>query len=171
MKDMLQHAYRHGYAVGAFDLVSLNFLEGIMTAAEQARAPVILSLAESHFEYFDFVLVMPAVEAAARRASVPVAIHLDHGACIESAVHAINLGCNGVMMDASHQPLPENIITSREIVAMARGCGVPVEGEDAGRHPGKAAYTTVAEARAYVEKNRGGFSCGFHRYRPWAHEG
>lgn len=54
MKDMLQHAYRHGYAVGAFDLVSLDFLEGIMMAAEQARAPVILSLTESHFEYFDF---------------------------------------------------------------------------------------------------------------------
>ena len=162
MKDMLKHAYRHGYAVGAFDLVSLDFLEGIMMAAEQARAPVILSLAESHFEYFDFELVMPAVEAAARRASVPVAIHLDHGASIESAVRAINLGCNGVMVDASHQPLPENIATSREIVAMARGCGVPVEGElgyvpgvegeDAERHPGKVAYTTVAEARAYVEK-------------------
>ena len=65
MKDMLQHAYRHGYAVGAFDLVSLDFLEGIMAAAERVRAPVILSLAESHFEYFDFELVMPAVEAAA----------------------------------------------------------------------------------------------------------
>ena len=89
MKDMLQHAYSNGYAVGAFDLVSLNFLEGIMAAAEQARAPVILSLAESHFDYFDFELVMPAVEAAARRSAVPVAIHLDHGASVTSAVQAI----------------------------------------------------------------------------------
>jgi fructose-bisphosphate aldolase class II len=70
MKDMLQHAYRHDYAVGAFDLVSLDFLQGIMTAAEQARAPVILSLAESHFEYFDFELVMPAVETAAKWVSL-----------------------------------------------------------------------------------------------------
>ena len=107
MKDMLQHAYRHGYAVGAFDLVSLNFLEGIMAAAERARAPVILSLAESHFEYFDIELMMPAVEAAAKRASVPVAIHLDHGASLDSAMRAINLGCNGVMVDASHKPLQE----------------------------------------------------------------
>ena len=58
MRDMLQHAYRHGYAVGAFDLVSLGFLQGIMMAAEQARAPVVLSLAESHFDYFDFELVI-----------------------------------------------------------------------------------------------------------------
>ena len=64
MKDMLRHAHAHRYAVGAFDLVSLDFLEGILVAAERCRAPVILSLAESHFEYFDFELLMPAVEAA-----------------------------------------------------------------------------------------------------------
>jgi fructose-bisphosphate aldolase class II len=56
MKDMLQHAYQHGYAVGAFEVVSLDFLGGIMQAAEQARAPVILSIAESHEDFFDFDL-------------------------------------------------------------------------------------------------------------------
>ena len=129
MGDMLNHAYRNGYAVGAFDLVSLDFLEGIMTAAERCRAPVVLSLAESHFEYFDFELVMPAVEAAARRASVPVAIHLDHGASFESAVRGINLGCNGVMVDASLEPFDENVARTKKVVEMAHGCGVPVEGE------------------------------------------
>ena len=68
MRDMLYHAYHNGYAVGAFDLVSLDFLEGIMNAAERCRSPVILSLAESHFGYFDFELIMSAVETAARRA-------------------------------------------------------------------------------------------------------
>ena len=91
MADMLRHAYEKRYAVGAFDVVSLDFIEGVMAAAERQRAPVILSLAESHFEYFDFELLMPAVEAASRRASVPVAIHLDHGASRESAFQAINL--------------------------------------------------------------------------------
>ena len=162
MKDMLRHAYEHGYAVGAFDLVSLDFLGGIMAAAEQAHAPVILSLAESHFEYFDFELIMPAVEAAARRASVPVAIHLDHGANLESAVRAIRLGCNGVMVNASHEGLPENIAQTRTVVDMAHACGVPVEGElgyvagvegeDTERHPGEIAYTTVGEAKAYVKR-------------------
>ncbi len=162
MKDMLDHAYRHRYAVGAFDLVSLDFLDAIVQAAEQSRAPVILSLAESHFDYFDFELAMPAVEAAARRASVPVAIHLDHGHSLESAVRGINLGCNGVMVDASHYPLDENIARSRKVVDMAHGCGVPVEGElgyipgvegeDAERHPGEIRYTTVEEARRYVEE-------------------
>ena len=160
MRDMLRHAYDNGYAVGAFDLVSLDFLEAILTAAEEAEAPVILSLAESHFAYFDFQLAMAATEAAARRARVPVAIHLDHGASLASAVRAINLGCNGVMVDASHHPLEENIGLSRAVVDMAHGCGVPVEGElgyvpgvegeDAERHPGEVRYTTVDEARRYV---------------------
>jgi len=160
MKSMLEHAHAEGYAVGAFDLVSLDFLEGIIAGAEACRAPVILSLAESHFDYFDFELAMPAVVAAAERARVPVAIHLDHGASLESAVRGINLGCNGVMVDASHLPLEENIAVSARVVGMAHGCGVPVEGElgyvpgvegeDAERHPGEIAYTSVEDAVRYV---------------------
>ena len=162
MHDMLYHAYKNKYAVGAFDLVSLEFLEAIMDAAERSDSPVILSLAESHFDYFDFELIMPAVEAAARRASVPVAIHLDHGESFDSAVLGINLGCNGIMVDSSHYTLAENISRTRKVVEMAQACGVPVEGElgyvpgvegeDAERHPGEIAYTTVADAKGYVEK-------------------
>ena len=162
MKDMLIHAHENHYAVGAFDLVSLEFLGGILDAAEKTRAPVILSLAESHFDYFDFDTLMPAVEAAAKSVSVPVAIHLDHAESFGSAVHGINKGCTGVMVDASHDPLESNIALSRKVVEMAHGCGVPVEGElgyvpgvegeDAERHPGEVEYTTVADARRYVDE-------------------
>ena len=162
MRDMLSHAYQHGYAVGGFDLVSLDFLEAIMSAAEAQQSPVILSLAESHFEYYDFELAMAAAERAAKRATVPVAIHLDHGASYESAVRAINLGCNAVMVDASHTPFADNVATTRKVVTMAHACGVPVEGElgyvagvegeDAEKHPGDVVYTSVDEATAYVEQ-------------------
>jgi fructose-bisphosphate aldolase class II len=160
MKEMLNHAYRHGYAVGSFDVVSLDFVSGIISAAERSRSPVILSLAESHFDYFDFELLMPAVEAAAQRASVPVAIQLDHGISLDSAVRAIKLGCNGVMVDASDHPFDNNVELTRKVTEMAHGCGVPVEGElgyvpgvegeDAERHPGELVYTSVSEAEEYV---------------------
>lgn len=162
MRDMLDHAYRNGYAVGAFDLVSLDFLEAITDAAERCRSPVILSLAESHFEHYDFELAMAATEAAARRAEVPVAIHLDHGASLDSAVNAIRLGANGVMVDASHEAFLDNVERTRAVVAMAHACGVPVEGElgyvagvegeDAEKHPGEVVYTSVEEAKAYVKR-------------------
>lgn len=160
MRDMLQHAYQNDYAIGGFDLVSLDFLEAIVTAAEHTRAPIILSLAESHFEYYDFELAMAATEAAARRATVPVAIHLDHGASLDSAVRAINLGCNGVMVDASHADLADNIKLTRAVVDMAHACGIPVEGElgyvagvegeDAEKHPGEVIFTSVEDAQSYV---------------------
>jgi fructose-bisphosphate aldolase class II len=161
MGDMLRHAYENHYAVAAFDVVSLDFINGIITAAEEKDAPVIISLAESHFEYFDFELLMSAVLKASRRTPIPVAIHLDHGESLESAISGINLGCTGVMVDASNQPLEDNIRDTRAVVEMAHACGIPVEGElgyvpgvegeDAERHSGEMTYTTVAEAKTYVD--------------------
>ena len=162
MGDMLRHAYQNHYAVGAFDVVSLDFITGVIAAAEEKQAPVIISLAESHFEYFDFELLMAAVVRAAQRTPVPVAIHLDHGESLASAVQAIRFGCNGVMVDASSLPLDENIAHTRRVVDMAHACGIPVEGElgyvpgvegeDAERHPGDVVYTTVGEAKRYLDE-------------------
>ncbi len=162
MKQMLQHAHQHGYAVGGFDVVSLDFVEGVIRAAERCEGPIILSLAESHFDHYDFELLMAAVEASARRSPMPVAIHLDHGESEAMAIKAINLGCNGVMVDASKYPLEENIAHTRAITTMAHGCGVAVEGElgyvpgvegeDAERHPGEVQYTSVEDAQRYVQE-------------------
>ena len=162
MHDMLYHAYNNNYAVGAFDLVCLDFLEAVIDAAEECRSAVILSIAEPHFAHYDVELILPAVEAAAKRASVPVAIQLDHGSTMETAIKAINLGCNGVMLDVSNQDLSDNINKTRALAEMAHGCGVSVvgelgyvagkEGEGAKQHPGEMAFTIPSEAKAYVER-------------------
>lgn len=162
MHDMLYHAYENNYAIGAFDLVSLDFLEAVIDAAEDCRSAVILSVAEPHFSHYDFELFLPAVEAAAKRASVPVAIQLDHGSTQESVVKAINLGCNGVMLDVSNQDFYDNVDKTRAITEMAHGCGVSVvgelgyvagkEGEGAEQHPGETAFTLPSEAKIYVER-------------------
>lgn len=162
MNDMLYHAYDNNYAVGAFDLVSLDFLEAVIDAAENCRSAVILSIAEPHFAHYDFELLLPAIEAAAKRASVPVAIQLDHGSRFETVIKAINLGCNGVMLDASNQDFSLNIEKTKAVVDIAHSCGVSVVGElgyvagkvgeGAEQHPGEAAYTIPSEAKAYVER-------------------
>lgn len=158
MRDLLDHAFRHNYAVGAFDLCGLEFLEGVISAAERCRAPVILNLDQPQCDGTDCDRLLVAAEAAAHQAVVPVAIHWDRGADIEAAVHAVNRGCNGVMVDAADRELGENIRITREIVSMAQGCGVAVEGKLGGAAPvgagdaGEVVYTAVAEARAYVER-------------------
>jgi fructose-bisphosphate aldolase class II len=161
MKEMLNHAYRNGYAVGAFDVVSLDFVRGVMVAAELTASPVILSLAESHFHHYDCELLMSAAETAAKRAKVPVAIHLDHGESLNSAVDSIRFGCNGVMVDASQNSFQENVEITAQVAAMAHACGIPVEGElgyvpgvegeDAEQHPGEMTYTSVSEAKQFVD--------------------
>jgi len=162
MTDMVNHAYRHNYAVGAFGVHSRDFLEGIIRAAENKRAPLILNLIESHFSTQEFDMFVPSVIAAARQASGPVAINFDHGTSQSSAEHAIALGCNGVMVDTSALIFSENLTLTRKIVEMAHGCGVAVEGElgyvpgvegeSAEEHPGELTYTSAAEAKAFVER-------------------
>lgn len=161
-RDMLNHARHHGYAVGGFELLSLDFLEAIIQAAETCRAPVILNLVEFHFEHYDFEFVIAAAEKAARRATVPVALHLDHCHSFELAVRAINLGCNSLMLDAAHEPFSTNVAQTRQVVEMAHGCGISVEGElgydagltvvDANNHAGESSYTSVEEAKAFVAR-------------------
>lgn len=167
MTDMLGHAYRHGYAVGAFGVVTLDFLEAIIRAAENYRAPVILNLTESHFDYYDFDLLAPAVVAAARRASIPVAIHLDHGHSLESAERAIRSGFSGVMVDHSDQLFEDNLRLTKEVVNLAHASGVAVEaelgyvpggeGENAENLSQEFEYTSHAEARVFVA--RSGVDC------------
>jgi fructose-bisphosphate aldolase class II len=162
LADMVQHAYRHGYAVGAFGVDNQQFLEGVLQAAENSRAPVVINLIESHFSDGAFELFAPAAVAAARRATVPVAVNFDHGSSWANAERAIAVGCNAVMVDTSLQPFSDNLQQTRDVVARAHACGVTVEGElgyvpgmegaCAEEYPGGLAYTSAVEAKAFVER-------------------
>lgn len=160
LKDLLNHAYDNHYAVGAFEIVNLDFLRAVIAAAEQARSPVILNVVEPHFDLFDVEILMPAVVQAAKRASVPVAIHMDHCTSPMSVQSAIRLGCNGVMYDGANEELPDNIDQTRKAVELAHSCGVPVEGGlgyVAGVKPENgdddlSVQTSANEAKVYVER-------------------
>lgn len=128
MKDLLQHASREGYAVCAFDLAGLDFLTAVTAAAEGCRAPLVLSVAEAHLDYIDGELLAPAIEAAARRARVPVAIQFHRAGSVESVRRAIRLGSNCVTIAGSHRSFEENIAAVRAAADTAHACGVPVEG-------------------------------------------
>lgn len=128
MKYLLEHANRHGYGVGAFDIVSLEFLAAAVGAAEACRAPVVLSVAEPHADHVDPESLLPAVESRARRARVPVAIQFHHARSVPSGIRAIALGCGSVTLDGAHGALAERSAAARAMVEMAHACGVPVEG-------------------------------------------
>ena len=128
-KSILQNARNGRYAVGAFNCLSLEHVMGAIQAAEELRSPIILQLAEVQFPCAPMELMAPVYLEAAKRASVPVAVHLDHGQSLETCVKAIQLGFNSVMFDGAELSFEENVRQTAEIVRIAHAAGVDVEAE------------------------------------------
>ena len=159
--DLLKHAEDNSYAVGAFNVINLEFLNGILAAAEAMKSPVILNIAEVHFNYVDMEQITPAIKYMAENACVPVVLNLDHGMSIETVVRAIRCGFSAVMFDGSKLPLDKNIEETKFVVKMAHSVGVSVEAElgrvggaeGGGRQGAKARrefFTDPDEAERYV---------------------
>ena len=129
LKDLLSHAKQNKYGVGAFNITNFDFIDPILDAAVSENSPIILQLAEVHFRYLNLEEIAPAIISAARKAEIPVCIHLDHGKSLKTVVRAIRAGFTSVMYDGSEHPLEKNIETTREIVKIAHSVGVSVEGE------------------------------------------
>lgn len=159
-KEILQDAYRQGYAVGAFNCLSLENVLGAIQAAEELHSPIILELAEVQFPYSPIELMAPIFLEKARQARVPVCVHLDHGQSLETCAKAISLGFNSVMIDSSTLPLEQNIALTREVVHMAKAFGCDVEAElgmvgtigvDEPRQEGDI-YTDVEESARFISE-------------------
>ena len=129
MRDLLADARVGGYAVGSFSVANMEMVLGVLQAAEELRAPVILQIAEVRLRQSPLELIGPLMVAAARQASVPVAVHFDHGKTEKKIGQALELGFTSVMFDGSHLPLDENIAETCRIIEMARPYGAAVEAE------------------------------------------
>lgn len=132
MKDMLNKALKEGYAVGQFNINNLEWTQAILAAAQEEQSPVILGVSEGaarHMGGFKVVTAMTKALIEESKITVPVAIHLDHGSSVDKCKQAIDAGFTSVMIDASHDPLEDNIRITSEVVAYAHERGVSVEAE------------------------------------------
>ncbi len=129
MKTLLKDAQEKNYAVGSFSVANMEMVLGIIKAAEETRSPIILQIAEVRLNHSPLALIGPLMIAAAKNATVPVAVHLDHGTTIECIGQALRLGFTSVMFDGSHLPLEENIETTKQVVSLAKTYGAAVEAE------------------------------------------
>lgn len=129
LSEILRDANERHYAVGAFNCLSLENVMGAIEAAEALRSPIILQLAEVQFPEAPMELMAPLYLEAAKRASVPVCVHLDHGQSLETCVRAIRLGFTSVMFDGAALPFEENVSVTKEVTRIAKAAGVDVEAE------------------------------------------
>ena len=129
MNDVLYPAKKGKYAVGLFNAVNLELARGIIAAAESSQSPVIMGTAEVLLPYGPLEEVSYYLIPMAKKANVPVVIHLDHGLTFETVDKALELGFTSVMLDASTLPFEENIARVKAVVEKARKYGATVEAE------------------------------------------
>ena len=156
---VLKKAQEGNYAVGLFNTIDTDMLEGAISAAEELKAPIIIGTAEVLLPYGELKLLAPSIIAAAERAEVPVVVHYDHGLTFERCMEALKLGFSSIMFDGSGVDAAKNISDTAQIVKIAHAFGATVEGEIG--HVGEAAsednsssdlYTTPDEAEEYIGK-------------------
>lgn len=128
-KEIMERADRDGYAIGAFNVDSLESVEAVVDAAEAERSPVIIAVGQGALAQARLPVIADMVKSIARNTHVPAALHLDHGTSFEQAVQCIREGFTSIMIDGSRLPFEENVRLVARVVAVADAVGVPVEGE------------------------------------------
>ncbi len=128
-KDVLADAKKNNYGVGLFNTVNLEMAKGVLAAAEELRAPVIIGSAEVLLNCSELQELADMLKPMAERAAVPVVLHLDHGLTEARVKEAISLGFTSVMYDCSSKPYEENKKALADIVKLAHANNITVEGE------------------------------------------
>lgn len=165
LNEVLLPAKRDQYAVGLFNAVNLELARGIINAAETMQSPVIMGTAEVLLPYGPLEEVSYYLIPMAKKARVPVVIHLDHGLNYDTCIRALKLGFSSVMYDCSTDPYEENIRKVKEMADIAHSYGATIEGElgHVGDNEGSAEgssclsdpsqyYTDPERARDYVKR-------------------
>ncbi|MBQ6424867.1 MAG: class II fructose-1,6-bisphosphate aldolase [Acidaminococcaceae bacterium] len=160
-KEMFKKAYEGHYAVGAFNVNNMEIIQGIVEAAIQEKAPLILQVSAGARKYAKHIYLTKLVEAAVEDTGLPICLHLDHGADFEICKDCVDGGFTSVMIDGSKYPFEENIELTRRVVDYAHSKGVVVEAElgklagveDAVKVAAKdATYTDPDQAVEFVER-------------------
>ena len=158
-RQMLLDAQKGQYAVGAFNVENMEMVMAVIAAAEELHAPVMLQTTPSTVSYAGLDLYLANCRAVAEKASVPVAMHLDHGNSFELAMQVLRTGYTSIMIDGSHQVFEENIALTRRVVEACAPSGIPVEaelgkvgGKEDDLDGGNGGYTVPEEAREFAER-------------------
>ena len=129
-KEMFEKSLNEHFAIGAFNINNMEMIQGIVDAAAEENAPVILQVSSSAIKYARIGYLMKMVQAAVEEhPNIPIAIHLDHGPDFETAKMCIDNGFTSVMIDGSKYDFEENARLTKQVVDYAHEHGVMVEAE------------------------------------------
>lgn len=161
LQEIIAMAEAGNYCVPAFNVYNIETAMGVVKAAEEKKAPVIIQMYPRLLNEEVGYYLAPVIVAAARKASVPVCFHLDHGPSESEVMKALRWGATGIMLDGSAHPFEENVALTKHIVDTCAAIGVGVEGELG--HVGSVndetmeEYTDPQEAAEFVKRT--GVTC------------
>ncbi len=160
-KNMFEKSMKEGFAIGAFNVNNMEFIQGIVDAASEENSPVILQVSSSAIKYARINYLMKMVEAATEETNIPIALHLDHGPDFETCKMCVDAGFTSVMIDGSKYDFEENVALTKKVVEYAHSKGVVVEAElgklagiedDVNVSAADAMYTDPEQAKEFVER-------------------
>lgn len=145
--EVMEIAEEREISIGSFNTPNLESLQAVIEAAEELELPVIIQFAQCHEPWIPLSIIGPIMVEAAKKAAVPVCVHLDHGETLEYLQQALDLGFTAVMYDGSVLPYEENLANTKKTVEMAKRTGASVEAElgSMGRRESGAGDETGAE--------------------------
>ena len=160
MSEILHDADLYKYGVGAYNLLNMEAVKGAVRACEELRSPLIMQLAEVQLEGSPMNYMIPMMVHAAKEATVPVAVHFDHGVTFENIIKALKYGCTSVMFDGASLSFEENVKKTKEAVMIAHAMGATCEAElgvvggaeAGGHHTAEELLTDVEQAAEFVER-------------------
>lgn len=129
LKEIMSIAEERKIAVGSFNTPNLESLQAVVEAAEELKLPVIVQFAQCHEPWIPLSVIGPVMVEAAKKASVPVCVHLDHGETLTYLKQALELGFTSIMYDGSELSYEENLANTKKAVEMAARTGASVEAE------------------------------------------
>ena len=182
MHTLVYEARANGYAIGSFNVASLEMIESVLMASAETQTPVIVSTNPTETRTLRPEIVYAIVSTLSDDLGVTCALHLDHGDSFELAMRCLRAGYTSLMFDGSHFALDENIRLTKQVVKAAHAVGVSVEGE-VGRLSGvedelmvsaeDAHLTNIDEAIRFVEETNVdvlavaiGNAHGFYQQKP-----
>ncbi len=165
LNEILLDAQKNKYGVGLFNTIDTDALEAAISAAEELHSPIIIGTAEVLLPHAELQLIGPAMINMAKNASVPVAVHYDHGLTFDRCMEALKLGFSSVMYDCSTDSYEDNIKRVKEMAEIAHSYGATIEGElghvgdnvgsmegDSHLEDPSKFYTDPLKAKEFVEK-------------------
>ena len=159
--EMFKRSMKEHYAIGAFNINNMEFIQAITEAANEAKSPVILQVSSSAIKYAGINYLLKMVEAAVEETDIPIALHLDHGPDFETCKMCIDAGFTSVMIDGSKYDFEENVALTKKVVDYAHSKGVVVEAElgklagvedDVNVAENDAMYTDPDQAEEFVRR-------------------